>query len=860
MSVRLSEPRISPITMSTFDNGTTWLKLQPTAAKIQSQMTNTSSTTVASAILFSVLVYQILYHFDYDVLPLSELLWNSAIFVTPARLVSALESAYLPMDPDQDKDKSEYSNSKSHAKKSDTMRRVLGLQSMGILGKVQQRTTGLPGVGSLIQSKSSTGPPGLGNWDNSCYQNSVIQGLASLPSFSTFLDQATIGCSLSNSTQAALKDIIEKLKDPANKGNFFWTPAQLKSMSSWQQQDAQEYYSKVMDEIEKEVTKSVSRKSTETGLAAFQDLDLDSSRPTSVKANDGRNDQASSLNKFEALKKLPEELQAMTARNPLEGLLAQRVGCLQCGYVEGLSLIPFNCLTLPLGNQWLYDVRSCLDEYTTLEPINGVDCGKCTLLRRKAQFEKTQAQLSSSNGQELGSAQSLVTEALRVSVEERLAAVNDALENDDYSENTILKKCLIPQKNKVSSTKSRQAVIARAPRSLAIHINRSVFNEMTGMLSKNSATVRFPLRFSLASWCLGSRELQDTNDANIEWWNTDPSQSMLPKDIPDDSKKTDKDVYELRAVLTHYGRHENGHYICYRRHMDLVQAEDTEVRDNVSSWWRFSDEDVSAVSEDTVLSQGGVFMLFYEKVETQQPTAPATNIPTAIQRGSEVDLRIEAVSPLHQDHSDEEAAAVPSTEAQAEDDGKPKASTALPSHPSLDKSSENTISTAPDAVTAPTPDTESPQTDTAEHCTPSPSSHSVSDLAADSAPAPPLAATEPLLLATDSPTQTDISSHSPSATQNEPITSIPSSSDGATTIASEHSSSPTSTTDEAVTDTSLSTSPEPQFPPDDHHHEPETKSLSPPMRTVTPRSGRGSMGGRRDGKGLGQVSSMVTAN
>ncbi len=25
-------------------------------------------------------------------------------------------------------------------------------------------------------------------------------------------------------------------------------------------------------------------------------------------------------------------------------------------------------------------------------------------------------------------------------------------------------------------------------------------------------------------------------------------------------------IYELRAVVTHQGRHENGHFICYRKH------------------------------------------------------------------------------------------------------------------------------------------------------------------------------------------------------------------------------------------------------------------------------------------------------
>ncbi|KAL9598834.1 MAG: hypothetical protein Q9219_004253 [cf. Caloplaca sp. 3 TL-2023] len=546
---------------------------------------------------------------------MSELLWNSAIHVTPAKIIAVLESTFLAKSTEKSQDNIESPTSVTHAQKSETMRRVLGLDGSSILGKFQQATN-FPAVNTLLRSGSKDYPPGLGNWDNSCYQNSIIQGLASLPSFSAFLRHTDPSHS-SNSTKAALSDVFEKLRHEANLGSIVWTPAQLKSMSSWQQQDAQEYFSKLMDEVEKETTITYPGKIEHSGLATIKSISPGSTQSLSSGLETTEAEHSSTAETWRGSKNLHDGSQAVV-RNPFEGLLAQRVGCLKCGFVEGLSLIPFNCLTLPLGKQWLYDIRSCLDEYTTLEPINGVDCTKCTLLHTKSQLDKLRSQFQGEPVRELQASAPLVTEALRASVQERLDAVNNALEEKDFSDNTILKKCQISTKGKISSTKTRQAVIARTPKSLAIHINRSVFDEMTGMLSKNHADVKFPLRFSLGSWCLGARSDPVITDNHAEQWNTIPSESMLPDDITD-QENLSSDFYELRAALTHYGRHENGHYICYRKHNSPLNIVNNDPQETATSWWRFSDEDVSPVTQDNVLAQGGVFMLFYEKVDEPSP-------------------------------------------------------------------------------------------------------------------------------------------------------------------------------------------------------------------------------------------------
>ncbi|KAI4204525.1 MAG: hypothetical protein LQ350_001075 [Teloschistes chrysophthalmus] len=586
--------------------------IQQLIEELHTRPNHTSSTTAVSAVLLLLLGVQIVYWLDYPVLSMSEILWNSAVRATPSKVLSTLESAFLSKTSEQANSQTERSESQTHAQKSESMRRLLGLGGNGILSKLQGARNDHTSNGFLL-SKSSTSPPGLGNWDNSCYQNSVIQGLASLSSFPVFLHRPGL-VENSRSTRAALWDIIQRLKNQDNLGSMFWTPAQLKSMSSWQQQDAQEYFSKLMDDVERDIMQAADKEVEHVGLAAVETILHKPSDPSTPGANPVEEMQSPSADRKRSLNRLPDELQSIVARNPLEGLLAQRVGCLKCGFVEGLSLIPFNCLTLPLGKHWLYDIRSCLDEYTDLEPISGVDCAKCTLLQSKAQLKKLWEQCSDTDGQAL---QSSVTEALKASVKERLQAVNEALENEDFSENTIVKKCQISPRSKVSSTKTRQAVIARAPGSLAIHINRSVFDETTGMLSKNYADVRFPLRFDLKPWCLGGEDDGET-------WNTNPAESMLPGESGDEGPMKGS-RYELRAALTHYGRHENGHYVCYRRHEASAKSPDEKPPSDPSPWWRFSDEDVSPVSEENVLAQGDVFMLFYERIDDPLPSSPIHN-------------------------------------------------------------------------------------------------------------------------------------------------------------------------------------------------------------------------------------------
>ncbi|KAI2465674.1 cysteine proteinase [Annulohypoxylon bovei var. microspora] len=569
-----------------------------------------------------------------------ELLWDFLITIIPSDVLYALDN-WLNPPTFPISESLRPARSRSYTAKSELLRRILGMDgSGGIITSVAdagRRSLSSLSSSTLVKHKTDQ-PPGLGNYDNSCFQNSILQGLSSLKPFPSYLARGLEQDKPENDDESgsatSLRDLISKLTDASYNGKTLWTPKKLKSLDTWQQQDAQEYFSKILDEVEKEILKAAKPKRRSSGFELIGVRD---------DTEDSQHSDDSGYQSLPAISKSVSD--ARILRNPLEGLAAQRVACVQCGHSDGLSMIPFNCLTLNLGlEQTGHDLFERLDSYTDLETIEGVECAKCTLLKLQRLLK-----MLISRGKESSKGEADLQGPIS-----RLEAVELALEEDDFRETTVRDNCQVQKR--VSSTKTKQVAIARPPQSLAIHMNRSVFDESTGRMFKNLAAVRFPRSLDLGPWCIGSAggpisSADNDTAASIntlgdeEQWVTDPKSSMVSGDLK--PSKISGPIYELRAVITHQGRHENGHYICYRKHpcepsklndapnketesfddaddSNATIDESTSVdgdnskkseQDSDEKWWRLSDENVWEVSEETVLAQGGVFMIFYDCVD-----------------------------------------------------------------------------------------------------------------------------------------------------------------------------------------------------------------------------------------------------
>ncbi|KAI9850263.1 MAG: hypothetical protein M1838_005946 [Thelocarpon superellum] len=597
-----------------------------------SQLSASPTALSVSFLCLLLLFYQLFVTwFDRRSLSIPEFLWNILVYLVPLRLVVAANAVSASPALDE----SLFHNvATSYAAKNEAMRKLFGLPWEGVVSTLD-RSRILSRIRALSVAAEDGRPAGLGNWDNSCYQNSVIQvqGLASLPSMSIYLNAmvpnpANKEVSPTKNQKAAitaLRDIIRDLNDPAHSGRRFWNPSALRSMSSWQQQDAQEYFSKILDEMDKELIQDVRTRQPPHCLTDLLSKPRDPGRNNTHPCAEMLSASVSPLRSVVAPPPRAGIVSRLSPyhsrlRNPLEGLLAQRVGCMRCGWSEGLSLIPFICLTVPLGKDWYQDLRQSLDDYTSLEYIENVECARCTLLEAKAGLERLVGDDSSpTDTSNVVSADGNASEDLvRRSVRARLEVVDAALEEDDFSEATLTNKCKIPSKRRIPATKSRQAVVARAPKSLVIHVNRSIFDPFSGAQKKNYAEVRFQETLELGPWCLGTSAAGRPMDENapMEQWELDPSRSMLPER----GSTSQGPQYQLCGIITHQGRHENGHYVCYRPSPTEPRGAKSETRSSETpgrQWWRISDDDVLMVSREHALSQGGVFMLFYERVEDE---------------------------------------------------------------------------------------------------------------------------------------------------------------------------------------------------------------------------------------------------
>lgn len=149
----------------------------------------------------------------------------------------------------------------------------------------------------------------------------------------------------------------------------------------------------------------------------------------------------------------------------------------------------------------------------------------------------------------------------------------------------------------MSVTKTKQTMLARTPKVLALHLNRSQFDINSGAILKNFAGVRVPLWMDIGAVgvVVGGRD-----------WEVDPGKPIsAPPENTESWEAGDKGtLYELKGLVAHYGGHQNGHYICYRK--------------NWSWWWKISDEKVAQVAAAEVAAVRNGFMCFYEKVDDER--------------------------------------------------------------------------------------------------------------------------------------------------------------------------------------------------------------------------------------------------
>ncbi|KAI8890450.1 cysteine proteinase [Backusella circina FSU 941] len=440
---------------------------------------------------------------------------------------------------------------------------------------------------------------GLVNTGNTCFMNSMLQALSSLPELHLHLEYiSNVASGVPLPVTRSLLKTMRTLTKPILKRSSFRPIDIVTALSSnrriisREQQDAQEFFQLVSSAIDIE-SQEVQR--TELLGGGLKDL-LNRKGGKIIAGEEGQ-------------KALPSD----HIENPFTGLLANRLSCMQCGYTGAIRHFTFNNIQLNVPNKYTATLDECLSQFTSMEYLQDASCRKCS-------FEATQKALSTEINQlkELTKKTRESTKKKRKSLVTHMVALERAKQEleervrlgrmeEEHDQDKVL---LRP----VGRMSSKQVMLAKPPKILCLHISRSAFLN-TGAIYKNTCQLLFPEYLDISPF--------STNGT----LHTRPN---VPISIPEGEEAPMRQrYYKLMSVVVHYGSHSFGHFVAFKRRIYADQCQchqcrgsrpccDEEWKDQ-NSWYRISDTKVDECSLEYVL-KSNPYMLLYQLVDEDEYT------------------------------------------------------------------------------------------------------------------------------------------------------------------------------------------------------------------------------------------------
>ncbi|EJD36922.1 cysteine proteinase [Auricularia subglabra TFB-10046 SS5] len=382
------------------------------------------------------------------------------------------------------------------------------------------------------------------------------------------------------------------------------------------------------------------------------------------------------------------------ATSPFDGLTANRRSCVDCGYTEAVMHFAFDNWQLSVPRASSCRLEDCLADYTRIEVLTDCICRRCSMVATHNRLLHEVERLA--EGRENDEAATYSKKKRGRETRKLEARVKLLLDEGRIEEDVKGLK----MERVFSSASTKQAMIARPPPVLVLHLNRSMhFGTYAG---KNSCHVLFPEILDLTPFTT-SGQLSTRPEAPISAPPGLVSRSLTPTPA---SYAAPRVLYRLSAVVCHYGAHNFGHYVAFRRKPPVTNpimlhalgcpceacVKRGPLRDRGAPWLRISDDSVEEVPVERVLAETqGTFMLYYERIvqpqalpnaseETLRPPRPDGDADADAEQGARVE-RARSVARVV--HAFERASRSPSVQQDAsslEPSPAPEASTSSPVH------------------------------------------------------------------------------------------------------------------------------------------------------------------------------------
>ncbi|KAG2219382.1 hypothetical protein INT45_006090 [Circinella minor] len=513
---------------------------------------------------------------------------------------------------------------------------------------------------------------GLTNTGNSCFINSVLQALATVTSLRSYLAERvdergdeieriefTRNDAVLESVAYALYTTIEMLNRPLAKPRTM-TPTDIvhalerktNGKVNRDQQDAQELFQVISHALtsEEEVQyrdepSSLLDAGAVRKMAIDNDPNFDHFETSSVSSMGTTGSMWSCFSVSTAggyLRTRPRR-----PKSPFTGLTATKISCMKCGYTAPIRHSTFDNISLTIPQTLSCTLESCIDTYTKVDVLTDFRCRKCMLMATLDSLMEELAKVSASS-------ESMLSEEDKQELKGKIQVIKDAMK---YNVEAPLPGIPLTTPRTTSCT-TKQTMFANPPKSLCFHLSRSVYHP-SGIIQKNHCNVRFPEYLDLAPYTTNG--FLNTSDPAASLSTPPPSQTSLSQSrisrtslvylrnmaaghrfvhgrdglnvalvnkdddlvhnaLPSMTTPTVRTIpYRLTAVIVHYGNHDSGHFITYRRKklptgQDVRRAPGQEdpAPKKPTTFWRCSDELIEEVDLDTVLSSEA-YMLFYER-------------------------------------------------------------------------------------------------------------------------------------------------------------------------------------------------------------------------------------------------------